>query len=184
MGRLIKVKVRAGQSLPFPGVCVHCGQPGDQPLPLRRRIGRLTRLTSVPLCEQCAGEVRRRSAEEERLLKIGAASGALAFSLLLLLTFIFLPSALPIEARVLLALLVAGLVAVGLYTLFRRAAARSARPEKKAILNAVRLADFSWRATTFEFANEDVARRFADLNRSRLMELPTVGSPLTERPIT
>jgi hypothetical protein len=137
---------------------------------VRRRIGRLTRLISVPLCDRCAGEVRRRSGAEERLVKAGYATAGLAFALILLFTFIFLPSTLPIEARLMLALLLAALTAYFLYSLLRRAAARAALPEKKAILNAVRLADFSWRATTFDFANERIAERFADLNRARLME--------------
>jgi hypothetical protein len=88
----------------------------------------------------------------------------------LLIAFVLLPPELAIDLRLLLAALLGLLLAAVVYSLFRRAAGNAARPEKKAILSAVRLASFTWRATTFEFANEAFAERFADLNRSRLME--------------
>jgi hypothetical protein len=44
-------------------------------------------------------------------------------------------------------------------------------PAKQAIGQAARLANFTWRATTFEFENEQFAEQFRALNEARLMEI-------------
>ncbi|MCZ7674469.1 MAG: hypothetical protein M5U34_48760 [Chloroflexi bacterium] len=64
---MIKIKVRARETMQFPGICVACAKPGASPLSLKKRRGRLTRIVDVPLCTDCAAEVRRQSGEEERL---------------------------------------------------------------------------------------------------------------------
>ena len=81
MGQQVKVKVKAGQVVRFPGVCVHCASPAAEGMPVRKRIGRLTRLVDVPVCAACAQTLRRLSGEEERLQKIGYVVMGLAFVL-------------------------------------------------------------------------------------------------------
>jgi hypothetical protein len=42
-------------------------------------------------------------------------------------------------------------------------------PEKKTVLAAARITDFSWWSTTFEFGNDHFAERFVELNRTILI---------------
>jgi hypothetical protein len=171
MAQTVKIKLRPGQVAHFPGICVHCGLIAMAGMPLRRRIGRTTRLLEVPVCAGCNQELQLLSAEEERLQKLGLAAtvtaGALAFILLLIL----LPAGLATLLRPLMALIVALAPAAAVYTYFKRAARAAARPAKRAILESARMVHFSWRATTFEFANDSFARQFAQLNRSLLMDI-------------
>lgn len=166
----IKIKVRPKQVIRFPGICVHCAQPAAETMPLRKRLGRITRMVDVPLCRDCRREVTRQSADEERLGKFGQlAAGAIfvvAATLILLLT--------PDEIALLLRLLVAlalGLV-LGQLTLllFQRAQQNAALPEKQAIRRSAGIVRFSWRATTFEFVNQAFAERFEVMNESLLMD--------------
>jgi hypothetical protein len=46
----------------------------------------------------------------------------------------------------------------------------AAKPEKKAILASAQMVEFSWRAATFEFENEDFSDGFLELNQEKLME--------------
>jgi hypothetical protein len=166
----VKVKVRPGQTVRFPGVCANCLRPAGEQLRLRRRIGRLTREIDVPLCADCSEIVRRRSGEEERLERLGRAAAAAAGLVVAVLLFLLIPGGLPglRLAAALIAGAAAGLVVLGFFARRREAAVL---PEKQAVLGAAAVADFSWRATTFEFRSADFARRFRELNESRLMEL-------------
>ncbi len=170
MSQRIKVKTRVGQPVRFPAVCVYCGKPAPERMRVRRRIGRTTRLVDVPLCAECAHVTHRLSGEEERWHKLSwlfaAVAWLLAFSLLLLL----LPVVLTPWLRLLLAALAACAAAYAGYRICRRIARRHARPEKKAILGAARICDFSWRTTTFEFSNQHFAEHFAAVNANLLFE--------------
>lgn len=87
----------------------------------------------------------------------------------LVLAFL-LPGWLSLTWRLLLALTLAATAGAVVFFYFRRASAQHARPEKKAILNAARLRDFSWRTTTLEFDDDSFAERFAALNEARVVE--------------
>lgn len=165
----VRVRVRPGEELRFPAACVYCGQPAGPALPLRRRLGRVTREVDVPLCGDCQQEVRRLSGDEERRRKLGWLAAGLAFLFLFLLLFFLLPAGFPILLRLLLPLGIAALAAGAVYSAFRRNSQRYARPEKQAILAAARLEDFSWRTMTLAFADEAFARRFATLNEPQSM---------------
>lgn len=171
MTRRIKIKVRPQQTIPFPGICVHCSQPAPETMTLRQRYGRITRIIDIPLCSRCAGEFNRRSAEEERLQKIswllGGVLGLLGLAIALLLT----PAALSFGLRLLIALLVGSGLAAGVLWGFRKPLANAALPEKQAIRQSVTIEGFSWRATTFAFENDLFADRFTELNEPRLMEI-------------
>lgn len=165
----VRVKVRPGEELRFPATCVYCGQPAGPALPVRRRLGRVTREVDVPLCGDCQQEVRRLSGEEERRQKLGWLAAGLAFLLLFLLLFSLLPAGFPLVLRLLLPLGIAALAAGAVYMAFRRNSLKVARPEKQAILAAARLDHFSWRTMTLAFADDAFARQFAALNEPQLI---------------
>lgn len=170
MTQRVKVKVRPNQPLRFPGICVHCAQPASEWLGLRRQIGRVARLIDVPLCADCARELRRQSGEEERRQKLGWLISGLVFILALALGLLFTSAALGFWLRLLLALALALLLGTAVFSLFRRLSDHAALPAKKAIRTAVVMADFSWQVTTFTFTNETFANRFRQLNESLLLE--------------
>lgn len=145
-------------------------------MPLKKRRGRLTRLIDVPLCDQCAAELRRQSGEEERFARLGRFVAVLAAFLILLLGFVLLPGGMPLLLRLFIAVLLCVLAGLLVLTYFRQRSLAAARPEKRTILASARLTHFSWRATTFQFDNDDFARRFVSLNESQLMEVAGDGS--------
>jgi hypothetical protein len=171
MTRQIKIKVRPQQTIQFPSICVHCSQPATETMTVRQRIGRITRIIKLPLCQRCATELTRQSADEERLTKISWLVSGVLFLLGLTLTLLLTPTMLTFGLRLLIALLVgAGLVTAVLYG-FRKPIANAALPEKQAIRQSVAIETFSWRATTFAFENDLFADRFTELNETRLMEI-------------
>ena len=174
MATRVKVEVRPGDILRFPQRCVSCGQPAAGALRLRKRRERTTRELQAPLCADCRHELERLSGDEERWLRMGWFFGALASFLTLILVLIFLPGWLAFLPRLALAVLpAAGLGAlVTLY--FRRRSTAHARPEKLAVRNAVLLHDFSWRCTTLEFADDEIAQAFIELNQDMIMETQKV----------
>lgn len=100
---------------------------------------------------------------EERLLRLSWPAAAVAAVLLTALAFV----ALPLESwwlRLLIGL-ACGLAggAFVRWAMARRAAAAEL-PEKRAVREAARIVDFTWRDMTLVFANEDVARRVRELN--------------------
>lgn len=138
---------------------------------VRQRYGRITRLIDVPLCSRCAAERNRRSADEERLQKISWLLSGVLFLLGLAVTLLLTPAMLSFGLRLLIALLVGGGLVTAVLWGFRQPIANAARPEKQAIRQAVTIEAFSWRATTFAFANDLFADRFTELNAPRLMEI-------------
>ena len=171
MTRRVKIKVRPQQTISFPGICVQCSQPAPETMTLRQRYGRITRIIDVPLCSRCAGELNRRSAEEERLQKISWLLSGVLFLLGLAITLLLTPAALSFGLRLLIALLVGGGLVTAVLWSFRKPIANAALPEKQAIRQSVIIDDFSWRATTFAFENDLFADRFSELNTARLMEI-------------
>lgn len=171
MTRRIKIKVRPEQTIPFPGICVHCSQPAPETMMLKQRYGRITRLINLPLCSRCAGELNRHSADEERLQKISWLVSGVLFLLGLAITLLLTPAALSFGLRLLIAMLVGGALVAAVLWGFRQPIANAALPEKQAIRQSVAIEDFSWRATTFTFENDLFADRFTELNEPRLMEI-------------
>lgn len=167
--REVKIKIGPNETMRFPAICVHCARPAQESMPLERKDGRTIRQVDVPLCDKCASQLRRQSAGEERLQKssrlfsAGAGLVTVVGAFLLMSGFVF-------WLRLPLALLL-GVGIVGLVTsLFPRAVARAALPEKQAIQKSAQLETFSWRTATFLFSNEDFVERFEALNESLLVE--------------
>ncbi|MBE7534067.1 MAG: hypothetical protein HND44_24225 [Chloroflexi bacterium] len=167
----VKIKVRPKQSVQFPGICVHCGRPAPQAMTIRKRLGRVTRLIDVPVCPDCTAQLRRHSMEEERLNQLKYLVGGAAFLVTLFAVFIVLPPGLATAVRLLAGVAMGGVVTAVIFAIFRRQIRQVYLPEKKAILQSARIENFSWRATTFAFENEEFAQRFVALNESHLMEI-------------
>lgn len=171
MSQLVKLKVKPGEAIRFPASCINCGHEADLGLTLYKRDAGLQRSIKVPLCIDCQQELRRKSAEEERFERIGfvvaAAFGLLFFVLVLLL----LPTSLSAWLKIMSAVIVAVIIAMAILGLFLRKSKKSARPEKLQIKSAARISEFSWRATTFEFRDENYAESVCRLNEQQLMEL-------------
>ncbi len=169
MSQSVKVKVRPGRTLQFPGICVHCSRSASERLSLKRRRGRLTRLIDVPLCDQCAAQLRRKSGEEERLGRLGRFVSVLAGLLSLVIVYILSPGGMPVILRLIIALALGLVLGAVVLFFFRRRSLAAAHEEKLAILESARLTEFSWRATTFQFHNDEFAVAFVRLNESRVM---------------
>ncbi|HRQ38932.1 MAG TPA: hypothetical protein PLD25_13575 [Chloroflexota bacterium] len=167
----VKIKVRPKQTVQFPGICVHCGQPAPYDMTIRKRLGRVTRLIHVPVCADCTTQLRRRSMEEERLTQLKYLVGGVAFLVTLFAMYIVLPPGLATAVRLLAAVMMGGVVTAVIFAIFRRQIRQVYLPEKKAVLQSARIENFSWRATTFAFENEEFAQRFVTLNESLLMEI-------------
>lgn len=170
MGQLVKVEVQPGEALRFPQQCVNCGREPVDSMRLQKRRGRVTRQIDVPLCADCVQELQRLSGDEERWLRMGWFFGAVSFLLGLVLFLLFLPGWLAFWPRLLMAAIIAGAAAAAVTLYIRRRSLEKARPEKIAVRNSARLADFSWRATTFEFEDEEFAGEFIELNKEKLLE--------------
>lgn len=163
MEKQITLRVRPGQSVRFPPLCVACGQPAGERLTLQKRRGQLTRRVDAPLCADCARRLARRSGQEEQLVRLSwpaAASAALLLGLLGLL-------ALPFDAWWLRLLVGLAFGAAGgafiRWALLRRAAAAEL-PEKTVVREAARIVDFTWRDMTLVFADEAMADRVREMN--------------------
>jgi hypothetical protein len=170
MSEQIKLQVQPGDTLRFPNVCVACGAAATDRLPLRKRRGRLTREIDLPLCSDCHRELQRLSGDEERWRRMGWAFAGVAMLFSFFLFFLFLFPQLPFTLRLLLALAPAAAIAGGVVAYFYRASREHARPEKKTILAAACLQDFSWRAATFTFGDPSFAAQVRSLNQESVMD--------------
>ncbi len=167
----VKIKVRPQQTVTFPGICVHCGQPAPEMMRIHKRISRITRFIDVPVCADCARQLRGKSLEEEQLSRLQWLVGGLALLVTSAAVFIAWPPAMALWARLGLALGVALLVTAVIIAIFQRKIRDAYLPEKQQVLKAATIENFSWRATTFAFKNEEFKRRFVELNASSLMEI-------------
>ena len=87
--------------------------------------------------------------------------------------FVYAP--LPPAVRLLVGLGLAGLALYAGWRWAQRWSFAQADPAKQAVVAAVAIDSFSWRATVFRFANDAYAQRFAALNAPYLMDV----APLT-----
>ena len=169
MTRQITLRVRPGETVRFPPLCVACGQPADERLTLQKRRGQITRRVDVPLCAECARRLARRSGEEERLMRLSLPAAVGVALLLAVLGLLVLPF--DLWWLRLLVGLVAGLAggAIIREALMRRATAAEL-PERRAVREAARIVDFTWRDMTLAFADEEIAAQVMALNPDSLLE--------------
>lgn len=167
----LKIKVRPQQTVRFPGICVNCAQPAAEKLPLRKRLGRITRTIDVPLCRDCHRELNRQSGDEERLGQIGRLVAGVVLVLAAVLVLLLSPAEISLLLRLLVALALGVVLGQLTLLLFQRARQNAALPEKQAIRRSAQIVTFSWRATTFDFVNQTFAERFEAMNESLLMDV-------------
>lgn len=167
----LKIKVRPQQTVQLPGICVNCARPAAEKMPLRKRLGRITRTIDVPLCRDCYRELHRQSGDEERLKKVGRLVAGLVLVLAAGLVLLLSPGEVALLLRLLVALALGLVLGQLTLLLFQRAQQKAALPEKQAIRRSAQIVTFSWRATTFDFVNRTFAERFETMNESLLMDL-------------
>jgi len=167
MSRQLIVKIGPNETIRFPALCTNCAQLATEKMELYKRNGRIRRQIDVPLCSQCAAQLSKSSAAEERMHKVSRLLAITAGTVLLLAGLLLL-SGVAIWLRLLLALLL-GLAATAFVTgLFRTRISNAALPEKKAVLDSAQLQAFSWRTATFEFSNDAFIERFMELNEPNI----------------
>lgn len=171
MSKQVKILVRVGESVRFPGRCVQHMTEAAGTMPVRHRVARRTRFVEVPVCAECQAALAQRSGAEERAIRLSWIATAIAGILGALAVWFLVPIPLMTALRLVVALGLGAALAAVAWTWTRRNLDAKARPEKQTVLQSVRIVHFSWRAMTFEFANEAYAEAFTALNKKQLMPL-------------
>lgn len=171
MSQRVKIRVKPGEVIRFPASCVNCGREADLGWTVTKRDASLQRSIKLPLCDNCQHELKRKSAAEERLEKIGLIVAVALGLLFFVLTLLLIPNSISAWLRLPLAVILAIVMAMAALGFFLRRSKQAARPEKLNIKNSARICEFSWRATTFEFRDELFAEIVCRLNEPQLMEL-------------
>ncbi len=93
MSRQLIIKIAPDETIRFPALCTNCAQPAAESMELVKRNGRTRRQVNVPICEQCAAQLHKNSAAEERMRKQSwLFAGVIAF-LILIAALLLLPGA-------------------------------------------------------------------------------------------
>jgi hypothetical protein len=169
MSRRLIIKISPNESIHFPALCTNCARSATESMELSKRNGRTRRQIDVPLCRQCAAQLNKKSAVEERLQKLSRLF-TIAAAVLLFFAALLLFSGSVFWLRLLLAMLLAIAAAAIAIRISRIAVNKAALPEKKAVLQSAQLQAFSWRTATFEFSNESFVDRFLELNEPLLLD--------------
>jgi hypothetical protein len=162
MSEQITLRVRPGETVRFPNRCVACGRPATERLPLRARRGQLTRALDAPLCAECARQAARRSGREEQLLRTGRLAAAAVALALPALVVLLAGGAWWWRAALGLIAGISGAAVV--WWAFRRRAEAAQLPETRAVREAARIVDFTWRDMTLDLADESLAAAVVELN--------------------
>jgi hypothetical protein len=177
----VTLRVRPGEKVHFPGLCVHCGRPASEKIALKRQRGQITRHLDAPVCAECARQLSRRSGQEERLLRLSWPAAFGAAVLLAVLAFVILTLD-TLWLRLAIAAL-AGLAGGALvrWAIIRRAALAEL-PEKRAVSDAARIVDFSWRDMTLAFDSAEFAEQVRELNRDVLAGAEALDGETDDQP--
>jgi len=165
MSQQVTLRVRPGEKVRFPGHCVACGRPATERQTLTKRRGQVSRRLDVPLCADCARQWTRRSGEEERLRRIARIAAVAVALLLFALAAVGLSGLLP--AWWLRLPVAAGIALAGAWlalSALRRRVEAAALPETRAVREAARIDEFTWRDMTLTFANEQIAAGVRAMN--------------------
>ena len=106
MSRQLIIRIAPDETVRFPNLCTNCVRPATESMKLAKRTGRTCRQVDVPLCEQCAERLNKRSAAEERMQKLSRLLTIVA-GVLVLFSSLLLLSGTVLWLRLLLALLLA-----------------------------------------------------------------------------
>lgn len=174
MDEQLTLRVRPGETVRFPDVCVACEQPATERLPLLSRRGQITRRIDVPLCADCTRRLARRSGREEQLLRIRWLAAVVATILLMVLVLVVLPLN-PWWFRLVVGLAASLAGGAFIYWAVTRRAEAAELPERRTVRESARIADFTWRDMTLAFANRAVAERVRVLNPDYVGEESLAG---------
>lgn len=162
--------LKPNQPIDLPALCVHCAQPANSTITIKKQLQQRLRTLAVPICDQCARIMRRKSMKEEQRQKlalfVGGGIGVILLAILLLLT----PTTLTFWVRFLMALLVGGVVATAVALPIYKSSQKATLPEKRNILQSAQIGAFDNQTTTLLFKNPTFAERFRQLNQSLQME--------------
>lgn len=179
MEERITLRVRPGETVRFPALCVACGRPARERLSLHKRRGQVTRRVDVPLCADCARQLSRRSGQEERWLRLSwPAAGMTAAALALLVLWGLPDGSWWLRLPIAVGLGLAGGTFIR-WALARRAAAAEL-PERRAVRQAAQIVDFTWRDMTLAFTRAEMAGRVRELNQGVANDAPAVDSALAD----
>jgi len=156
----------------LPAICAHCAEPADDTITGKTRIGRRTRFLDFPVCRGCHERILQLSVAEEKVLKTGRRASLIGGIAVAAILFILLPAALGWPLKLLESLAAGVAVWAAVVVFVRRRYRKAISPEKMEIIEAARIVDFSWRATTFEFQNDRFSEQFLAINEALLMQLP------------
>jgi hypothetical protein len=183
MDQQVVLRVRPGEAVRFPALCVACGQPARERITLQKRRGQVTRRVEAPLCSECARQLARRSGQEERLLRLSWPAAIIIAGLLAGLVFVLLP---PASWPLKLVVAVAIALGAGAFTrwVLARRAAQAELPEKRAVVEAAQIVDYTWRDMTLSFVRADIAGRVRELNADALAgeSITSEGPPMADQP--
>lgn len=132
--------------------------------------GRRAPEIAVPVCRDCWQQAQAPSEEADLLRQIRRRASGVAALAAVIIVLLVTPESWGIPLRLLAALPFAAVAAASAYLLLRGAVAQAVPPEKRAVLDAVRVEQRSRRATTFVFTNEAFAQRFREVNEPILLE--------------
>jgi hypothetical protein len=168
MSRTVQIQ---GDRAVFPGnACVNCLRPATQQVEIVKVRGHVVRKVRVPFCDECLALRQKKSPKQclfERAALVNSTLLALAVGGWVYLT-ISSDLAFGGEQRWMWACLVGLLVALivfGTMCLIMEPWSRCFRsPETQRALGVVTIKEFDWETTTLQFANDEYAERFAQVN--------------------
>ena len=167
MSRTVQIR---GDSAVFPGdACVHCLHSTQERVELLKVRRGTVRRVSVPFCDECIALRDTKSPGQIRFERIAAVMSFMVSWAAGVWIYMSVSTWAVLDAQtgwvwgVLLGLLVFAIVFGVLYLIVRSWAQRFRSVETKAALAAVTIRDFDWETTTLEFANEEYAERFKQL---------------------
>ena len=168
MSRIVQIQ---GDRAVFLGnACVNCLRPATQQVEIVKVKGHVVRKVRVPFCDECL-VLRQSRSHRQRLFE----RAALVNSILLALAvggWVYLTMssdpAFGGEQRWIWACLVGLLVALIVFgtmcLIIAPWSRRFCSPETQRALRAVTIKEFDWETTTLQFANDEYAARFAQVN--------------------
>jgi hypothetical protein len=162
MDQQLTLRVRPGETIRLPNRCLVCGRLPQEHLTLKKRHGQVSRKVEAPLCSDCARQLTRRSSEEERRLR--AVRVATVIIGLIILLILAMADWGPLWLRLAVAFIAAFTVAALAHHSGMRWVSKAKLPEKRAVLNAAQITDFSWRDMTLVFDNPAIFNEVRELN--------------------
>ncbi|MBC8444894.1 MAG: hypothetical protein H8D77_02105 [Chloroflexi bacterium] len=173
-----------GDRAVFPvNACVHCMRPSTRDVEIVKVKGYVVRRVGVPFCDECIALREAKSPLQVRFERVAVVNSillAMAVGMWVLVSISSEPAFRSDRVEVwglLLGLLVAMIVFGVMYLVVQPWSRRFRSAETKAALRAVTIKAFDWDTTTLEFANQEYAERFAQVNRAP-QEGPEPGNQL------